>query len=202
MKRLFVIIICICLIYSAYCQNIGLRANTEFSGNRKINTAIGWGLYLNINDFSEKVELLFFLDIDKKYKELPDDRTFSPIEGIRSNYAHLFGGASGLYVFPLSQKIKFKSGPSLFYNVISASETGMWSNWLHSYKSYSLGSGLIFNFHYTALWGSPFNVDLFIVPQYLFNIKNEINPTGIKSDYSENLKILAIQLGLSFILNE
>ena len=54
MKKLLVIIICYCSIYSAFCQNIGLRANAEFLDIKWTNNSLGGGIYINDIKISKK----------------------------------------------------------------------------------------------------------------------------------------------------
>ncbi len=193
MKRLFVVIICICSIYSASCQNIGLRTNTEISENKKINTAIGGGLYLNINDFSEKVEVLFSTDYFIKEKELKED-------DLISYYNSLIFGVNGFYVLSIRKNLKTKIGPLLSYNLTNATDRGIVSRWINTYKAKYIGIGITGNIQFKKIFKLPINFDIFVYPTYLINIKNENDPTGVKSYYADNLKIFNVQLGLSYII--
>ena len=174
-------------------QNIGIRSNVEFSDNEKINFTLGGGLYLNINDFSEKIELLFYTDYHSNKKQFP-------YQEMLTTYRHYSIGISSLYKFSLSKYSYFKLGPSISYDLIKASEAGLFYNWLRTYYSKSLGVGVVFNFQFPQIKKLPINFHIFITPTYLINIKNETSPLGNKSDFLENQKIVNIQLGFSYII--
>ena len=191
MKRILVLITLTCLLYSAYCQNVGLRGNMVFSDNRKINNAIGFGGYLNINDFSEKIELLFSLDYNFNNKQFPD-------EALETTYNRFYFSTNGLYNLSLSEKSKIKIGPGMNYSSINASDGGIILQWINTYKSKYIGTELLTNIHFQEIFKLPINFDIFITPTYLINIQNNNDPKNVESDYSENLKILNMQLGLSY----
>jgi len=193
MKKIFTVSLCVLLIQLSFGQNIGLRVNTEFSDNRKINNSLGVGGYLNINNFSKKVELIFSLDFNRNSKKFLD-------EEFKSTYTRFYFTAGGMYVFSLKEKTKIKIGPSFSYNVINATDGGLISNWINPYKTKSIGTELMTNIHFQEIFKLPINFDIFITPTYLINIKNENNLSSMEtgSDYSENLKILNIQMGLSY----
>jgi len=200
MKKIFTTIISIFFICFSYSQNIGLRANTEFSDIKRINNSLGVGLYLNINDFSKKIEILFSFDFTKNEKDFLPINNNPSNSCVYSSFHKLFFSTSPLYVLPIEEKIKTKIGPVFNYNSINASDDYM--GMISSYKSKHIGFGIIANIQFQKILKLPVNIDIFITPQYLINIKNENSPIGVKSDYADNLKILNIQVGLSFILNE
>jgi len=197
LKGKYIILIVYILFYhSSNGQDIGLRANTEFSDNKKINNAFGFGGYVNINDFSKKIELLFSLDYNKNNKIFQD-------EDFRAKYTRFYFSTNCMYVFILSEKIKLKTGPSLSYNVLKASDEGIYVNWIHPYKTKAIGTGVVVNIQFHDLFNIPISFDIYFTPTYLINIKKDTdlisNTTG--SDYSENLKILNLEFGLSYKLN-
>lgn len=191
MKRIFVLINLTCSLYSAYCQNIGFRGNTVFSDNRKINNAIGFGGYLNINGFSEKIELLFSLDYNFNNKQFPD-------EGLATTYNRFYFSVNGLYGLSLAEKSKIKIGLGMNYATINASDGGIILQWINTYKSKYIGTELLTNVHFQEIFKLPINFDIFVTPTYLINIQNKNDSQNVESDYSENLKILNVQLGISY----
>jgi hypothetical protein len=194
MMKLFTSIFAsIFLFQTNFGQNIGIRSNIEFSDNEKINFALGGGSYLNINDFSEKIELLFFTDYYSNKKQLPSQEMIT-------TYRLYSFGVSSLYKFSLSKYSNFKLGPSISYDLMDASEAGMVFNWIRTYDSKSIGVGLISNFQFPQVKKLPINFDIFITPTYLINIKNDTSPLGNKSDFLENQKIVNVQLGISYII--
>ncbi len=199
MKKLFVIIINILLIHPSYSQNIGLRVNAEFSDIKSINNSLGGGLYFNINDFSKKIEVLFSFDFTKNKKDFSDKNP--PLNsGVIRSFNKPFFSVSPLYVLPIKEKIKTKIGPVFNYNSIDADNNYYPLNIINSYKSKYIGLGLIANIQFQQIFKLPLNFDTFVFPSYLINIKNESDPTGIKSEYADNLKIFNIQFGLSYII--
>ncbi len=199
MKKLLVIIICCCSIYSAFCQNIGLRANAEFSDIKWINNSLGGGIYININEISKKIEIMFSFDFTKREKNFPDKNS-SLKSGVISSFHKRTFAVSPLYVLLSKEKIKTKIGPLFNYNSINAGDNYYPINIVNSYKSQYIGVGLTGNIQFQEVFNLPINFDIFVSPIYLINIKNENDPTGVKSDYASNLKILNIQFGLSYTI--
>ncbi len=199
MKNLIAIIICSSSIYSACCQSIGLKANTQFSANNETNNAFGGGLYININDFSRKIECVLYCDYLIKKNEFKNCAE-CPTKEVSSSYQNLSIGISGLWVNTIQSNVKFKMGPALSYNNLVASRQGQIANWIETFKANYIGTGLLTNIQFQQIFKLPLNFEIFIFPAYLINIKNETKPTGIKSEYAGNQKLLNMQLGLSYII--
>lgn len=180
------------LVQFSFAQNIGLRSNIEFSDNKIINTTFGGGLYLNINDFSKNIELLLYTDLYPTKKQITQE--------MYTTYRHYCFGVSSLYKFKVSERSALKLGPSISYDLINASEVGIFGNWVQN-NSKSIGLGIVGNFQFQQLFKLPLNFDVFITPSYLINFKNNTTLQGKKSDFLENLKIVTIQLGFSYRLN-
>jgi hypothetical protein len=192
MIRILVIITFLYSFQSSYGQNFGLRGNIEFSNSERINNAIGGGLYLDITDSSKKIELLFSGDYCK-YK-----KTFSD-KGFESDYLRYYFSINCFYVFHRSEKSKIRIGAFLNHSTIDAGDNFMYGT-INAYKSKFIGTGLTGNLEFKKVFKLPINFDIFVSPTYLINIKNENDPTGIKSDYSKNLIILNVQLGISYAM--
>jgi len=181
------------LFQTNFGQNIGIRSNIEFSDNEKINFTFGGGLYLNINDFSENIELLIYTDYYSNKKQFPSQE-------MQTTYHRYSIGISSLYKFTLSKFSDFKLGPSISYDLMDASEAGLVYNWIRSYDSKSIGLGLICNFQFPQIKKLPINFDIFITPTYLIKIKNEKNQYFDKSNFLENQMIVNVQLGISYLI--
>jgi len=192
-RRITTIIVCISFFYSAQCQNFGLRGNMEFSNTQRINNAKGVGVYFDLADSSKKIELLFSGDYCK-YKKIFSEK------GFESDYLRYYFSINCFYVLYRSQKLKIRIGTFLNHSTIDAGDDGLISTWINSYKSKYVGTGLTCNLQFQKIFNLPINFDIFASPTYLINIKNESNPTGIKSEYADNLKILNMQFGLSYII--
>lgn len=198
MKRTFVLIILTCLLFSAYCQNIGLRANIGFSENKEMNTAFGGGLYLNIdNDSLKMFDYILFGDYMSRKNTFNDCLEY-PTPDISTSYKKLSFGLSGLLNNKIHANSRLKIGPSLSYNTLIANRQGQIANWIETFKAKYFGTGLLANIQLQQIFKLPINFDIFISSFYLINIKDNSNPTGIKSDYSDNLVILNLRFGLSY----
>jgi hypothetical protein len=198
-KTLASIIIFVFSILYVLSQNIGLRANAEFSDNKRINNSFGGGIYLNFDDFSKKIEILVSFDFIKNRKDFPDNNP--PYNtGMFSAFHKNFFSASPLYVLPIKEKIKAKIGPQFSYNSVGLVDDFYPINMFNSYKSKYIGFGAVANIQFKKVFDFPINLDIFFSPTYLYNIKYESGPIGIKNEFADNLKIMNFQVGLSYNL--
>ncbi len=201
MKKLcvIVIIICICSIYSAHCQSIGLRANTEFSKNREMNNAFGGGLYFEMDDSLQKFGFISFGDYLNK-KGTFNDCIDCPTKEIYTSYQNISFEISGFLIKNISSSAKFKIGALVNYSMTNANRQGQIANWIETFKIKSVGIGPLLTLQFQEVLKLPLNFNLFVYPTYLINIKNETNPTGIISDYTNDLTLLNLQIGLAYII--
>jgi hypothetical protein len=193
MQKILVIIIFVYSFNVSYGQSLGMQGNLELSENQRINKGAGGGIYLDLADSSErKIESLFSINYCKR------KRNFSE-KGFESDYLRYYVNANALYVFYRSKKSKLRIGPFLGYNVIEAGENSFFGT-IHSYKSRSVGTGLAFNFELQNVAKSGLNFDIFVCPTYLASLTNESAPFGSKSQYRNNLTLLNIQIGISYLM--
>ena len=195
-------LLCIIFVFIFQCnysQNIGLRANFDVSETKKITPSFGGGLYLNLTDFSKKIEFILSVDFlaNKKNIHFQND----PYNGgMVTDYNKYVLSVASFYVIPIKDKIKTKIGSILNYNAIIAHDNYYPSNTIDSYKAQYIGVGLIANLQFQKIAKTSFNVDIFITPTYLIKINYESNPTKINPDYSKNGLLLNTQLGISYNL--
>lgn len=197
MKKIIVTLISIALFHSVNGQNIGLRANTIFSNNREVNTALGGGLYLGIEDSFEKFSCILFGDYLSK-KDAFNDCIDCPTKEISTSYRNISFGISGLWSKQIFQKSKFKIGPLVAYSMTDANRQGQIARWVETFNVNSIGTGLLFNLQFQQIFQLPLNFDVFITPTYLINVKSNTNPSEIQSEYKKNLTVLNLQLGLAY----
>jgi hypothetical protein len=190
-KLLFLLVFCISCFYS-FCQNIGLKNNIEFSENKKINAAVGGGIYLDFDDFSKKLELIVSLNYNQKNCEIPRTRFELP-------YKRIYFDIGCLYILPISEKTKIKIGASLSYNIINFYYCEIWPS--YSTTSNYLGGSLISNIHFQDILKLPINLDLFVYPSYLKNIHNYENLIYPNTINVKNIILFNAQVGFSVKMN-
>jgi len=193
LKKFIIILFLIFITYIVYCQHIGIRANKELCEEERINNSLGLGIYINIDDFSEKIEAILSFDCYKLHKEYEDD-------DFQTYYGRKSIGLSFLYVIPIKEKLQFKTGLSTSYDMVNGSDGGIFTNWIHGYNAKFIGIEILLNLHLKNIFNFPLNFDLFITPDYLINIyNNDENKNSIsKFYYDDNLKILQFQIGLTY----
>lgn len=187
----------IALFYSVNGQNIGLRANTIFSGNREMNTAFGGGIYLGMEDSLKKLGFIIFGDYLNK-KNVFEDCIDCPTKEISTSYKNFSVGISGIWINEINSKTIFKMGPLLNYSMTNANRQGQIARWVETFNVNSIGTGFLFNMQFQSIFQLPINFDIYITPTYLINVKNNINPSGIQSEYTKNLTVLNLQIGLAY----
>ena len=66
--RIFSVFLFLFVLQKAFSQSIGIKVNSELSNETLMNNGKGIGIYLNLNDFDDKLELLFSIDYIKANK--------------------------------------------------------------------------------------------------------------------------------------
>ena len=178
-------------LLTASGQNTGMKVN---SGIYSVNGPVfetGFGVYVVLNDFSDKVEVLFSFDYNKAEISRED---------FISNCERFYFTAAGLYVFPVTEKLKFKPGLAISHENMRAIEGGDPSNWVSTYYAKHLGIGLMTNLQFQRIFKLPLNFDIFLTPTYLVNINVDNYPTRTNETYSTDLFVLNFQLGLAYVV--
>ena len=193
MKKFIIILFLIPIVYFVYGQHFGIRANKELCDEKRINNSIGLGIYINIDDFSEKIETILSLDYYKLHKEYEAD-------DFQTYYRRISGGISCLYVILIKNKLKFKTGLGTNYNRVEGSDQRMFADCIHSYNAKFISIEFLTNLHFKKIFNLPLNFDLFITQNYLINIYNngDNKESANKFYYDKNLNILQIQIGLTY----
>lgn len=171
-------------------QSLGMRVGMEISDNKIINNSPGLGGYLNIDEFSDKFEILIYGNYTTKEGAFNDCLDCSSPD-IFTNYKRGDIGVSGLFVIPLIKELNFKFGPDINYNWINASRQGQILSWIESYKARFVGPGIMTNLNYQQVFKLPINIDFFLIPNYLLKVKDFNDQSGY-SMYNRALKILNI----------
>ena len=159
MKKLILIIVLISITFFVYSQHIGIRVDKELSDVKIINNSFGFGIYIIIDDFSEKIETIFSFDFNK---------VFEP-KYLISSYQRISFGLSCLYVIPIKEKLIFKTGLGINYNMVEGYDNGIFAA---IYYAKFIGIEFLTNLHFKKIFNLPLNFDLFITPNYLINIYN------------------------------
>lgn len=200
-KCLLVILIFIFFSQILYGQNVGLRTGVEFSNNKFINNSIGFGSYLNIEGIYKQMELLFSYDYSENEIDV--------IENLKTNHGFISTNnkhslsSSILFAFPLKERMKIKMGANFNYHILNATDSYYPNNIVRTFKSNFVGLGGLINFQFSEIFKiRPLNFDIFISPHYLIHVKTEKDPSITKSEYSSNIKVLNLQLGLSYKLEK
>ncbi len=115
-------------------QNAGVKINSGFSSIDGPVFEAGFGVYVVVNDFSDKAEVLFSFDYNKANEFYREDYV--------SNYERFYFTAAGLYVFPVSANLKFKPGLAFSHENMRVIENGIVSNWVSTYYAKHLGIGI------------------------------------------------------------
>lgn len=192
MKYLLSIVLFICFFIPALGQNIGIKANTGLSTLSDLEFEAGIGVYVDLNDFSDKVEVLFSFD----YNSMSEFTR----ENYVSNCERAFVTAAGLYVIPISGKLKFKPGLALSHENLRAIETGQPFSVVNTYYAKHLGISAMTNLQFQKIFDWPLNFDIFLTPTYLINI-NINNYKGLsREEYSKEYFVLNFQVGLSYVV--
>ena len=174
-------------------QSIGVRADLEVSDSRKSNKAIGFGAYVNFNNFSDKFEIMLHSDYTRK------NETLRNVEGGYIDYSRVAAGVAGLYRMPLTNKIAFKLGPDISYNWTQAFREGNGWTVEDGYRANYAGIGIATNLHFQEVLELPVNLDLFVTPDYLIRTKH----TPYNNTHAEKTsKRLNIQIGVSYLLRK
>ena len=197
MKIILISLFSLVLFYSAKCQSIGLRACSVFSDNREINTSLGAGLYVTIEDSLEKFGCVLFVDYlsnNKKFNDCDECIT----KDIFTSYRNFSFGISALWSKHIYSNTMFKFGLLVNYNIADAKRQGQIANWIETLESNYIGAGVLVNVQFQQLFTLPLNLDIFISPIYLININSETDPSEVKSDYLNDLQILNIKAGLAY----
>ena len=199
MKKLIIVIICLILYHFSTGQNIGLRASSIFSKNNEMNTAFGGGLFFQSNDSLEKIGCYIYGDFLIKNKNF-NNCIECPTKEVSTSYNNYSLGLSGYIITGITSKFKINIGPSIYYSITNAERTGINSNWIETYDIKSIGPGVLFNLHFNQLFKDSFNFDIFATPTYLVNIENKTNPSETNSNYTDNLLVFNLQMGISYKL--
>lgn len=93
MTRLILVLILIHITTLIFCQSIGVKVSYNLSAVRQINNSWGYGAYININDFSNKMELLFTAGYHSGNKTFQSSDSYS-------SYHQKFINSSLLFVIP------------------------------------------------------------------------------------------------------
>ena len=196
MKKLICILFIIGVSGYGYAQNFGLRFNSSLSPAKRINQIYGGGVFVNLNDYSDNVELLLSADLTRGKKKLNSD-------SLNSDYQNFQIALSALRPVSLSKDLDLKIGPKLSYINTFTIDQKNGSSLINYYQSRYFAAGLVLDLQYQGVFGLPLNIDLFISPDYLINAKNNFSPPGFVSDYStKNLSIFNFQFGLSYSLKK
>jgi len=193
MKYLLSFLLSLVLFLPIAAQTIGLKCNTAFSSLEQSEYETGAAVFVGINDFSEKVEVLFSVDFNKSNTVIKD--------GKERSYTRTFFNATGLYVLPIAEKLKFKTGISITHENIHMTQRGAVSNWIQDYYSKYLGVGIASNLQFQKIFKLPLNFDVFVTPSWLKNIHVEREP--FKSNYknANYLFVLNVQLGVAYVID-
>jgi hypothetical protein len=198
MTKLILIVFLVFLSNIAFSQSIGLRANYELSEFREMNNSFGYGLYIDIDDFSDKHSVLLFSDFVFSNKEFNNCSEFITSD-VNSLYQNFSVGA-GFNWIKLINNLKLKIGPSLGYYVINVSQSGQISNWIESKKLKKMGAGINGNIELQEIFNSDFKLDLFISPIYLVHISNDVW-SNYFDEVTENLMVNRFGVGVSYKIN-
>ena len=156
--RIFSVFLFLFILQKAFSQSIGMKVNSEFSNETLMNNGKGIGIYLNLNDFDDKLELLFSIDYIKANKIFViDDITKLSYNG-KSEKKGI--SSTLVYVINIKEKLKFKSGPSISYNDITNSKVYTPINIIEISNYKSLGLGLLANFQFVEIFLLPLNLDV------------------------------------------
>ena len=200
-KKLFILSILIFSNQMLFGQNIGLRTGVEYSDNSFVNNSLGFGGYLNIEGIYKHMELLFSYDYFENEIDVNDNFNITKYGFVSTNYKHSLS-SSILFAIPLKERIKIKTGANFKYCVLNATDSYYPINIVRTFKSSYVGLGGVINFQFTEIFNiRPLNFDIFITPEYLINLKEESNPLYATTEYSSNLKLLNLQMGLSYKLD-
>lgn len=190
MKNLITLILVIFFQKSSYCQSIGLNSNYELSQLKRINNSIGASILIIVEDTS-KISVLGSFGFEKSNKTFKSDK-------FNSYYTRLFTHLSPLYKIYFSKRILINLGPSIGYSHIVASDHGITSNWINSYKLNYLSVGTLLNIRFSNIFNTPISFHIFFNPDYLIKLNSDVSPSGLTTEYNNNLTLLNIQIGLSY----
>lgn len=194
--RIFSVFLFLFILQKAFSQSIGMKVNSEFSNETLMNNGKGIGIYLNLNDFDDKLELLFSIDYIKANKFFViDDITKLSYNG-KSEKKGI--SSTLVYVINIKEKLKFKSGPSISYNDITNSKVYTPINIIEISNYKSLGLGLLANFQFVEIFQLPLNLDVFITPIHLLNLSIKTDPSNLQNNQNRNFSLINSQIGLSF----
>lgn len=193
MKHLLSFLLACISILPVAGQTIGLKCNTGFSSLEQTDYETGAGIFIGINDFSKRVEVLFSMDFNKSTTYIKDDK--------ESSYTRNYFSATGLYVFPVSEKMKFKTGISISHENIHLTQSGVVSNWIQDYYSKYLGLGVMTNLQFQKIFNLPLNFDVFLTPAWLKNIHMNQEPYYSHNFNENDLFVLNVQVGLAYVID-
>ena len=194
MKKLISSIFIICLAWLGYSQNLGVRVNSALSSEKRSNQIYGGGVFLNLNDYSDNIELVLSADIIRGKKNINSD-------SVRSDHQNFQMAIAALYPISLTKSLDFKMGTKLSYINTFTMDQKNGSTLVNYYQSRYFGAGIIFDLQYQGIFSSRLNLDLFISPDYIVNAKNSFSPSAFISEYStKNTFLLNFQFGLSYKL--
>jgi len=202
MKKLIFLLLIVLFNQTVYGQNIGLRTGVDYSNNKFINSSIGFGSYLNIEGVYKQMELLFSFDYSENEIDVSENFNSSINGFVSTNYKHSLS-SSILFAIPLKERIKIKMGANFNYHVLKATDSYYPNNIVRTFKSSYVGLGGLINFQFSEIFKiRPLNFDIFISPEYLINVNTERDPPNTTTEYSSNIKLLNLQLGLSYKLEK
>lgn len=187
----------ISVCHISYGQSIGIRGGFELADQNQTNNAFGGGTYLTFKNFSDKIHLMLSFDYSGKTQRFEN-------KDLQTAYAKYRFSAATLFVKPLSESFDFIFGPSISYNIYRASHQGIILRWIDNYKSNFIGLEIVSNLQVKNILQSPLNIDFFITPSYLLNIKNNteniLDGSGTKPEYGNNSFNLSFQFGVTYTI--
>ncbi len=177
-------------------QSVGIRGGFEFAEKKQVNHTLGSGVFLILNDFSEKLHLICAFDYFGKNKQFLE-------KDLSTSYAKYKFSTGVLYVKPINKKFSFNVGPSVSYNILKSIHQGIFSRWIESYNARAVGIETIVSLEIKNIFKSPFCINVLMAPSYFINICHNIETltdiSGTRPEYRDNVLILIFQVGLSYI---
>jgi hypothetical protein len=176
------------LVFPGFClgQELGLRYGAALADDKELITPIGAGIFLISDDSAKRICVLLSFDLFVTSRvEIPP----SYLHTERFNVFRFRYSFGILRVFPVSQHIKLRIGPSFAYQKTNGTFDYNTIGLLYSTNSNYIVAGIVLNLKFERLFHSGVNFDSFLSPEYLFFIHGYN-----RSD----VRIAGFNMGISF----